>query len=171
MVILGAKLRPGASPSPAVIRRVNAALGLTTCYPDLVFMPSGGVIGGRQRSEAEVMREMLLAAGVSEDRIVIESRSRNTFENALHCARLLHEELSPGTVIICSDSYHLFRAKWLFRILGIRAAGHCPVAIGHRPLLRFLLFARELLATARDVPQMFVKSCSARGGSVQKADD
>lgn len=45
--------------------------------------------GGTKESEAEVMRALALELGVPENRMIIETRSRNTMENGAELAKLL----------------------------------------------------------------------------------
>jgi uncharacterized SAM-binding protein YcdF (DUF218 family) len=62
------------------------------CFKDSgagVLALCGGVPRGGVESEAEVMRRMAMQLGVPEDRIVAETSSRNTMQNAANSAKLL----------------------------------------------------------------------------------
>ncbi|MBV8654339.1 MAG: YdcF family protein, partial [Alphaproteobacteria bacterium] len=90
------------------------------------------------------MREIALAGGVPERAILLEPRSRNTFENAVETAQLMRSK-GLKTLVLVSDRYHLPRARLLFRRAGliVRATAHPPP----RGLWRDLpLAARESLA-------------------------
>ena len=69
-----------------------------------------------QVTESALMRELLLDLGIPGKRIVIEGKSRNTFENAKAIQQL---RLTPPIVLITSAS-HMERAVKVFTILGIR---------------------------------------------------
>ena len=81
---------------------------------------SGG--GSHIISEAEVMRALARAAGVSEAHLLCESASRNTAENALYSARILREA-GWHRVVLVSHRTHLFRARLVFRLAGIAVVG------------------------------------------------
>jgi len=61
--------------------------------------------------------------GVAGERVVVEDRSKTTYENALRCAELLLPE--RRRVALVSQPFHLRRACFLFRKAGFEAVGHC----------------------------------------------
>jgi uncharacterized SAM-binding protein YcdF (DUF218 family) len=81
---------------------------------------SGG--GAGPVAEAEIMRRTALARGLPEAALLIEPRSRNTFENARETARLLRSR-GLRSVVLVSDRVHLPRAALLFRLAGLRVVG------------------------------------------------
>ena len=83
--------------------------------------------------EAEVMRQLALAAGVPDSALLIESRSRTTLENATETARLL-SVAGPTTVVLVTDSYHALRARLLFRIAGVAVLAVQTAAVPMRVL-------------------------------------
>jgi uncharacterized SAM-binding protein YcdF (DUF218 family) len=122
--VLGCRLRPDGAPSPALRRRVELAVRL---YQDKVaplLLLSGG--GPRPQSEAEVMRELALAAGVPDPAILVETRSQNTAENAFASARLLRQS-GLRRVVLVSHRLHLPRARLLFRFAGLKIVGAAGV--------------------------------------------
>jgi uncharacterized SAM-binding protein YcdF (DUF218 family) len=68
-----------------------------------------------QVAESALMRELLLDLGIPGKRIVIEGKSRNTFENGKAIQQL---RLTPPIVLITSAS-HMERAAKVFKALGI----------------------------------------------------
>ncbi|MBR5116008.1 MAG: YdcF family protein, partial [Lachnospiraceae bacterium] len=64
------------------------------------------------QTEWEYQRNTLLAAGVPEDVILREDRSRNTFENAVFARELLlkTDGRLPETMILCCQAFHARRA-------------------------------------------------------------
>jgi uncharacterized SAM-binding protein YcdF (DUF218 family) len=85
---------------------------------------SGG--GNGPLPEAEIMRRAAIAYGVSETAMLVDTVSRNTFENARETARLLSAR-GLGSVVLVSDRVHLPRAALLFRFAGLRVAGRAAV--------------------------------------------
>jgi len=83
-------------------------------------------------SEAEAMRELLLEMGVDRQAMLLESRSRNTTENARFTAELLAEQ-EIGPVLLVTSALHMPRAVALFEAEGIMVV---PAATDHevRPL-------------------------------------
>lgn len=75
---------------------------------------------------AQLMRQFLRDQGVADDDIIVEDRSRTTYENAFECRGLLPERI--GKVILVTDAVHMFRALRTFRKQGIPAV---PSACHH----------------------------------------
>lgn len=120
-IVLGAALNPDGSPGPALRRRVAAGAALVRAgrAPRLVL--SGGAVR-HHRSEAEVMHALALRHGVPPEALVLEPDSRNTLENARNCRRILAAN-GWRRVAVVTDGYHLPRALYVFRRLGMDAEG------------------------------------------------
>ncbi len=86
-----------------------------------VLLLSGGK-GGSVPSEAEAMRDLALAVGVAEARLVLETESRSTLENARCSARIMRARGWTKALVV-TDAVHLPRALLAFRALGIEAKG------------------------------------------------
>jgi uncharacterized SAM-binding protein YcdF (DUF218 family) len=76
------------------------------------------VVSGRQTSSH--MRSLLIAEGVPAEVVVTEEAARSTRENALYVARLLSGE--PGSKVLMTSDYHMFRAVRVFRKAGLRVS-------------------------------------------------
>lgn len=127
LVLGAATISPGV-PGPALRRRVEygTALFFDRGAGHLVF--SGGVVGPPP-AEALVMRDLAVTLGVDGERILIEDVARNTFENAVYSGRIIRER-NWRRVVLVTDSFHLPRAAFIFRRLGIEVE---PVGIPHDP--------------------------------------
>lgn len=97
--------------------RYAARLQRATSLPILV---SGGSVFGPGVSEAELMRRTL-EQDFHATAEWIEDRSRNTMENALY-ARTVLEAASKKKVWLVTDAWHMPRAYWAFRRVGIDTA-------------------------------------------------
>ena len=131
IVVLGARVRPDGRASAALERRMRVAISLYRAGLAPLLVLSGG---GRQAvPEAEVMRELALAAGVPESALLLESRSLTTLENATETARLLAPS-GRTTIALVTDGYHALRARLLFRMAGLRvvAVHTAPVPLQPR---------------------------------------
>lgn len=142
-VILGAAIRPDGQPSPALARRV--AHGITLYRQGRVghLLLSGGCVGGPP-AEAAVMRSLALQAGVPEAALSVEDCSRNTLENAKFCRPLINQR-GWRRILLVTDRYHLFRARYAFRRFGVPVEGApAPEPRWNGPLLAAYL--REAVA-------------------------
>ncbi len=121
IVVLGAAVGPPGGPSAALRRRVAEGVRRLEAGAAPVLLLSGGK-GGGVPSEAEVMRDLALAAGVAEERLVLETESRSTLENARCSARIMRAR-GWRRALVVTDAVHLPRALMAFRALGIEAKG------------------------------------------------
>ncbi len=107
IIILGHRLEPGCKPSEDLVRRIDAAVAHWKETNAPIIMPCGGITPGHDRTEAEVMREMLIERGVPDEIIHLEDRSRITIENILNAKALLGE---GKNIALVSSDYHVERA-------------------------------------------------------------
>lgn len=115
MIILGAGLN-GYTPSLSLASRLDEALRQLEVRPDMTVVVSGGQGPGELVTEARAMRDYLVAGGFPPENIIMEERSTNTAQNAAYSMEILRglegfDDSLP--IIVCSNSYHLFRAKYL----------------------------------------------------------
>ncbi|MEL7436807.1 MAG: YdcF family protein [Chloroflexota bacterium] len=119
IVVLGSGLVGNGRPGPALTRRsLHVAQVYAEGYAPFIIC-TGGQSPYQPRSEAAGCRELLLAQGVPDGAILLEENSRSTEENALFSRRIMDEN-NIRSVIIVSDSYHVFRARYLFARDGLR---------------------------------------------------
>ncbi|WP_185961351.1 YdcF family protein [Telmatospirillum sp. J64-1] len=143
-VVLGAKVYPDGTPSPALLRRIEKAEELWRRGRVGHLLLSGGV-GEPPFREACVMRDILQARGLPGPILLTEETSRNTLDNARFCARILAEQ-GWRRVLLVTDDFHLPRALYAFRRFGI-AARPCAVRSPAPWRLPFLLAClREAVA-------------------------
>lgn len=115
-LILGAAVWPGGQPSPALRRRTEQAARAFHAGRAERIICCGG-LGRHGPSEAEVMRDLLLAAGVPAQVIVLETRSSSTWENIAE-ARALCPEMREALIV--TDGYHMPRARLIAKAQGLR---------------------------------------------------
>jgi uncharacterized SAM-binding protein YcdF (DUF218 family) len=99
-------------------RFVEAAI-LARHYPQARIVVSGGtgalLIDGE--GDAPTAQRLLTALGVSPERLVLEDRSRNTYENAVFTREMVSPK--PGeTWLLVTSAFHMPRAKALFDKVG-----------------------------------------------------
>jgi uncharacterized SAM-binding protein YcdF (DUF218 family) len=98
--------------------RVIETAALSRRYPDAKIVLSGGEgLRSIDWSEAEPTRDILVSLGVASERMVLETRSRNTIENAEDSATLVHPK--PGEIwLLITSAVHMPRAVGCFRHVG-----------------------------------------------------
>lgn len=99
-------------------RFVEAAI-LARRYPDARVLVSGGtgtlMLDGE--GDADTAPRLFAALGVDPARLILENRSRNTYENALFARELASPQ--PGeTWLLVTSAFHMPRAVGLFRAVG-----------------------------------------------------
>jgi uncharacterized SAM-binding protein YcdF (DUF218 family) len=101
-------------------RLVEAAL-LAKRFPEAKVMFTGGssAIFGDKISEAEGARDLLTGLGISPDRLILEDRAKNTYQNAQYSKDLIKPEPQARWLLVTS-AYHMPRAIGCFRAVGFK---------------------------------------------------
>jgi uncharacterized SAM-binding protein YcdF (DUF218 family) len=129
-IILGGAVEPELSQahaSPALndaAERITIVAELALRYPSAQFIFSGGngnMLGGPP--EADEVMHLFETFGVPKERVRLERRSRNTYENALFTKELAQPK--PGeTWVVVTSAYHMPRAIGSFRAVGFNVAAY-----------------------------------------------
>lgn len=109
VVVLGCQVR-GDRPSKMLRRRLDAAVELLGQYPDVKCVVSGGQGSDEKITEAQCMKDYLVEKGISESRIIMEDKSKTTFENLKFTFEKLDELGISRDITIVTDGYHQYRA-------------------------------------------------------------
>jgi uncharacterized SAM-binding protein YcdF (DUF218 family) len=123
-----------------------------------LIIACGGRLPWMKKSSAEApaMGELLRTWGVPEEAILLETGSRNTYENALYTKRLL-EAHSLKHVLLVTSALHMPRALALFRASGIDAVPAPTdfevVDRGDRTLMSWLPDATALEGSTRAIKE------------------
>ena len=120
MVILGCQVKPW-GPSVLLQDRLDKALDYLEGHPEVQIVVSGGQGPDEPTTEAQAMRDYLVAHGIEAEQIWLEDQSHNTWQNIRYTLALLDEEgVDPNEpVLLVSSGFHLTRARMLWD----RAAG------------------------------------------------
>lgn len=165
LVILGCRAHNGI-PSPALQRRLSKAWQVYLQRPELSAVIFSGLGRDPQVNEAEIMKAWWLKRLQetnlpSRARLLLESKSKTTSENATFTRELLDASSNfsqrPALVYLVTCDYHLPRALRLFKkqklnVIGIKASSKYT----RGKHLRLAL--RELLAELRQKVRSFLKS-------------
>ena len=108
--------------------RVIQAVRLAQRYPDahIVFTAGTASIFPRSSTEALEARKLMAELGVDSDRIALEEKSRNTDENALFTAAIVHPKPDQRWLLVTS-AFHMARSMGVFERVGFNVIAY-PVA-------------------------------------------
>ena len=124
LVVLGAKVNRG-GPSLALRNRINAACDYLTAHPDCTAILSGGQGSNEPTTEAQCMFDELTAMGIAPERLWLEDRSTNTWENLKFTLALVEAKTGarPEKIALLSSEFHLFRAGLFADRFGLETVG------------------------------------------------
>ncbi|MFV0369732.1 MAG: YdcF family protein [Hyphomicrobiaceae bacterium] len=100
--------------------RITETARLATQFPDAKIAVTGGAarVFGKGEEGSTAVADLLRDLGVASARLVVETRSRNTFENATLTLPLIGAQ--PGeTWLLVTSAYHIPRAVGVFRNAGL----------------------------------------------------
>lgn len=148
MVVLGAKLWNHA-PSPVLESRLDAAADYLEEHPNMLVVVTGGMGDDEPVSEASCMAQILEKRGIPKDRILLEEKATNTFENLKNSKALLEKQgYSTDRLLVVTNGAHLARVKLLARRCGLEIdtlSAPVPGGIGYKTYFR----ARESAALVK----------------------
>lgn len=118
-IILGAALW-NEQPSPALKERLDYAIELyEDGLVDYLILSGGKPSYSRGLSEAEGMQRYLADAGIPQDKLLLETQSRDTYENVEFSKRVA-EKHGLSSLMIISHQYHTKRAEDIAAYLGLK---------------------------------------------------
>ena len=149
--VLGAQVQ-GDGPSLTLKKRLDKALEFLQAHPDRTVIVSGGQGPDEAHTEASVMAQYLLAHGADASQILEEPQASNTRENLLFSAKLADEAgFDTSRVLIVSSDFHMCRAKYIAKTLGMEPYG---LSSGTWPwILKLNYTLREVFAFCKAVYQ------------------
>ncbi|MDF2633848.1 MAG: hypothetical protein K0R78_722 [Pelosinus sp.] len=145
IIILGAKII-GQDPSLMLRLRLDKAIKLYEAGYASTLIVSGGQGLDENVSEAVSMKNYLLSHGIPTERILVEDRSFNTYQNLANSHKIMQEN-NLKTAIIVSNASHIRRSLLLAQTLGIEATGS-PAPMASNPYLTTKQYVREGAAVA-----------------------
>ncbi|OUQ35305.1 YdcF family protein [Faecalibacterium sp. An122] len=108
IAIYGQTPKSNGTPSAGMLSRLERGLEMAKKFPDAKIILSGGDVR-TEYTEASVMKQWLLDQGVSEDRLILDEKARDTYGNAIGTLGIL-EDMDAHSVIIVGTLLHLPRA-------------------------------------------------------------
>ena len=118
ILILGAGLRSDGSPSDMLADRLRVGISLFESGAcDKILM--SGDNSGEHYNEVAAMTKFAVENGVSIDAILVDGKGFSTYESISRAI----SEFGAQRIIIVTQEYHLYRALYVARALGIEAYG------------------------------------------------
>ena len=125
VIVLGGGMEPDISEARNALvlgdfgSRMTEGVALARRYPTarLIFTGGGGDPDKGEVTEAEIARRFFLAMGVAPERLVLEDRSRNTYENAIFTRDILKPRADERFLLVTSG-FHTPRSMGVFRRAG-----------------------------------------------------
>lgn len=134
---------------PAVDHRLDKGIELwQNKYANYIIV-AGGLVKKTSYTEADKLMEYALARGVPASEVVKESRSLNTYENALFSQKIMKQK-GWQTALVTTSDYHTKRACEIFRKLKMNVKCVAASVPQDRPSYRldyFRAILREYAAT------------------------
>lgn len=140
IIVLGAKLI-GNQPSTMLRLRLDEAIHLYNQGYAPTVIVSGAQGRDEITSEAAIMHNYLVAKGIPAEKIYIEDKSYNTYQNLLNSKTIMREHGFRQAIIV-SNASHIRRSLVLAQQLGIEASGS-PAPMADNAYLTAKQYARE----------------------------
>ena len=118
IIVLGFQLNPDGTMKDELINRLNVALASAEKYPNAYIVCTGGGTAAENEdaAESEEMAKWLIANGINKKRVIIESNSITTAQNALFTYDILVSRYpSVKKLAIVSSDYHIATSELLFK--------------------------------------------------------
>ena len=113
LIVLGCAPKKDGRPSPCMLSRVRKAVQLCRKNSYSKILLSGGPTRGVP--ESEIMRIMLIRF-VDSGKIITETSSRSTVQNAVFCWEMLKDK-RPKKITVVTSAHHVPRARYIFKKL------------------------------------------------------
>lgn len=123
LLILGCRVR-GTEAEEMLKTRIDGAAHYLAEHKNTAAICCGGIVHSDQlRSEAEVIREGLISAGIEENRIFIEDKSKTTKENFVNAKKIIEAQNLPSEpkIAFLSSEFHLLRSGVIAKKAGVTA--------------------------------------------------
>jgi uncharacterized SAM-binding protein YcdF (DUF218 family) len=122
VIVLGIALENG-KPTDDLICRLDTAEQYLLEHPEASAILTGGNADDSGKTEAAVMRDILLARGIPEKQMILEDQADSTKANFRNAANLIDPN---APVVLISSNYHMDRAVQIARKAGFTDIQRLP---------------------------------------------
>lgn len=125
LMILGSVIFGKDTPSAQLVERMERAVRYLNAHTDTKAVCCGGCFRKEQKvSEAEIIRRYLLNNGIAEERILLEDKSKTTYENFEFASKIIAEDCGKSAentkIAFLTSDYHIFRSGLIAKQMGIK---------------------------------------------------
>jgi len=138
-VVLGMALEDG-KPTRDLVLRVNTAEEYLKKHPGSVLILTGGKTGNTDKTEAGVMKKILIESGVPEEKIELEEQAATTVENFVNVGRMTG---FAEPIALITSNYHMYRSAKIARRAGFTDI--IPVPASAEPFAYLFSVAWEVI--------------------------
>lgn len=152
VLVLGAGVWENDRPSPVLRDRLLSGIALyeNDAAPRLLM---SGDHGRKQYDEVNTMKAFAMERGVPSEDIFMDHAGFSTYESMYRARDIFQAQ----RVVIVTQQYHLYRAVYIARALGLDAYGVAVSDIYTAPAYRTARNLREMLARVKDFCYCAVK--------------
>lgn len=84
----------------------------------MIISGGSGNLFDQSHSEAVYLKEFIVGMGMNPEKIIVEARSRNTYENAVESKKIIRTKGFKNILLITS-AFHMFRSEGCFTKVGL----------------------------------------------------
>lgn len=143
-IVFGAGLRPDGTPSPFLQQRLDLALDLFDQHRVRALLVTGDN-GTSSHDEPKAMRDYLVAHGVPPLDVVVDDAGFSTYDSCYRAKAVF----GVKDAVLVSQGYHLPRAVFTCRRLGIDAVGLGGSELSSQTEKTVTYSVREVLSSAK----------------------
>ncbi len=119
VVVLGCSVRANGEASPMLKDRMQTAASFYK-EASVSKMLVSGDNQSEDYNEVAVMKSLAVADGVAADEVYMDHTGLNTYDTIVHSKEFFGD---GATIVIVTQSYHLYRAIYLAQQMGLKAYG------------------------------------------------
>ena len=128
IIILGCQIRRDGTLTKLLQGRVDRAIDFGKMQKDnngkeIVYVASGGKGNDEIISEAQAMKNYMVEQGIDQKEIIIEDKSKNTYENIKNSIKIINEKKKNAQIAFSTTNYHVFRSGVIANQQGIDVEG------------------------------------------------
>ncbi len=141
LILLGGDIIGADTPAPQTLERMKKGAEYLKNHPNAYCVTCGGCFRKEQKkSESAIMADYLIANGIEPERIMLEDKSTTTFENFDFALPIIEEKLGKKDLrlALLTSSYHVFRARAIASMCGIKNIGKVSAPTPGKAAKRFV---------------------------------
>ena len=145
ILVLGASVIKNSVPSPILKNRLDLANKLYKINISKKIIQSGDGVDNYY-NEVNVMKNYSMANGISEKDIILDRFGLSTFDSVFNAKEIYKAK----KIVIVTQKFHLYRAIYLAKKMGIDVVGVYEDSLTNNFLLWIKNISREIFARTKD---------------------